>query len=278
MRFRNHWVVQSLAILSWILWVTSSSGQSTLTHTIGLTVIQTPTDNHGVVYGLNTGYAFFHLGLESPTKLIAPDGTEFGPGARDIERSTFEEIATVAFGDWTALARINGVDVIFSFRFEPFALNDVFTDIPIITSPLPGSNVPPHFIVRWNYENGSMPSRRGASLMPSSNIEIFDSRFVPGAEYAFEISTRFKQPGPGTIAVHTNTATTLPTPAFISRPPSLDGHRFNFISNFRSQSAAATYRIIPEPKSCVLASFVIAFAALRKSATWHGDRHRRVHC
>ena len=101
MRFRNRWVVQSLAILTWILSNNISSGQTTPTHSFGLTVIQTPTDSNGVVLGLDADYEFSHLGLQSPTRLIAPNGTEFGPGARDIERITFEEIAAAAFGDWT---------------------------------------------------------------------------------------------------------------------------------------------------------------------------------
>jgi hypothetical protein len=270
MRLRNHWVVQSLAILSWILWDTSSSGQGTPIHSIGLTVIQTPTGDNGFIYGLEAGYGIANLNNASATRLIAPDGTEFGPGARDIERSTFEEIAAVAFGDWTALARINGVDVSFNFRFEPFALNDVFTDVPIITSPLSGSNVPPSFVVMWDYENGSTPSRHGASLNPSFNVEIISSRLIPGGGYEFEINARLKQSGPGTIVVHTNTGTTLPTPPVVNRPPSLDGHGFLFVTNFRSQSVAATYRIIPEPNCFILTGIVMAFGAtLRMSAMRH---------
>ena len=224
-------------------------------HRAHIQIFQEPDEFGSYVYGLET----FNLVLfanEDESKLIAPDGTEFLQSPNIvIRKSSFEEIASIAFGDWTAVETYDGQEVSYQFRVEPFSLGDVFSETPIITSPTPGSEVPSTFVVKWEYPLGGMPSGRGISYS-FHNLQRIDANSGDDDSFSYEFITRRPRPGISWIDLQLNNKTHFPDPEIINNAGIVG--EFTTRLYFESRSAPARYYVVPEPRALCLAYIAIA--------------------
>jgi hypothetical protein len=187
-------------------------------------------------------------------KLIAPDGTEFDYRHQYAERLTFPELASMAFGTWNAYTATS----IAQFAFQQFTLNDVVSDIPFITSPVPGSEVPLKFDVIWQgEENGFVEIlRRSNNIGKTGGVN-------PEGCCLYTINTELTDDQNGWLEIEAYTRTNLTAPTLLSNSSTTD--TFSFFRNyFRSHSEPATYIVIPEPESAFLTAIGLMILGLRR--------------
>jgi hypothetical protein len=241
--------------------------QPTRFHSVSLEVSQAPLENGQFEYQLTlfqTGFVAGGPTLESG-KLIAPDGSEYVANFNEVTRNSFAAIASLAIGDWTAVEQLNGQEDSYQFRVQPFTLDDVFAETPIITSPAPGSAVPTNFVVKWEFDGGGMPSSRGYHLELGPNLHIIDRQLGVNGFYSLGFRTQLPEPGPGQLMVRIDAQSSLPNPTLLSRSPALAGDSFLLTATFETRSATALYRVVPEPGLLAPSLVpVVVLAAIRK--------------
>jgi hypothetical protein len=156
------------------------------THTINLEFGQSAVEPSGVRFSLKATDVHTVPADGVVPVFTAPDGTQLSNGQL-IYRDSFAELASLGFGVWTANEKNGDVDTAYQFQVEPFALNDVFTDLPYITSPL-GIVVPENFEVHWKYTNGSTPSRTDLGTIKTEKYSLLSSDFIskPGPLYCHD--------------------------------------------------------------------------------------------
>jgi hypothetical protein len=245
----------------------AASAQATKNHIVAFDFFQRADATGNLSYSLN----FFHstpIGSNVvEKKLISPGGTEFvSPTGSTFSvqfgvNGSFGELATLAFGDWTAIEKYDAVELEYQFRIAPFTLDDVFSDVPIITSPIPGSSVPTEFLLNWKYLHGSVASDKGWSAGSPGNVSVesvtdtlVPQQFLvrlPLMDPIPPFPIPVPPPGPRTFAISVNSTTHLPAPQLIGSP-SLPPDFFGFDVEFRTVSNRAFYTVVPEPCAALL--------------------------
>lgn len=245
-----------LLVVCSVLLAQSAYAQFPIEHAITLQFGQHPGPSGALSFSLQVFHQVrvFDNITPRPTNFTlsatSPDTTEFENGDTHY-RDTFPGLASLAFGVWTAQEKYADVDISYQFQVAPFDLSSMFTDVPIITSPTPGSTVPEQFGVAWTYQNGSMPSRRGFTIVDTQNV-ITRQLISQGTDpYSVMLNAPLAGPGPGSISGRAHTTTNLSDPTLI--PPSpLTDDEFEISARFRSYSAVATYTVAPEPTAALL--------------------------
>lgn len=253
--------------------------QSFRSHSATLKVTTTPSELGGTVYGLTTiqtGLLSAGIPIDGGT-LVAPDGTQFGSPSDSVERATFAEIEDLLFGDWTAIeSPTDGPEVSYQFRVSPFSLNDVFTQVPIITAPEPGSFVPPEFVVQWEFDRGGTPTSRGFHVHTGSEVDVVDREIGTDGFYSARFLTKRQSPGAWPVEVQVNSSSFVPQPQLISKSPSLQGDSFFFLAYFETRSALTTFYVIPEPSTLSLVAIAgLVFAGYSQCLVRRPRRNRR---
>ena len=185
--------------------------------------------------------------------LTAPDGNVFLGLSTSREYNSFADLSNTLFGDWTATEHpTTGSDRSYVVRIAPFTLADVFSQTPVITSPVPGSTIPPDFVLKW-LPNGSTNSRglsygtQPVSVLLRPSLELM-ARFRP----AFIL--QLLEPPPVPFSLSASVQSFRPNPIVVSGSPSLNGQSIIRSLAFNSYSLRATYQIVPEPTATVLIS------------------------
>jgi hypothetical protein len=194
---------------------------------------------------------FYDVPFDGAT-LVAPDGTSFNSPVGEFKRDTFAEITTLLFGDWTVTEHPNNAPLrSYSFRVEPFTLDDVFSETPVIDTPANGATVPLDFLVKWHFPSGAVPSSRGSHLRPQ-NLEIIDIENSVDGPLSKLYKTKLLGPGPGYVTMTATTQTNfsspdLDPPTIISRDPVLNGQQIYATLQFESHSLPLSLTVVPEP-------------------------------
>ena len=206
-----------------------------------LIVDQLPQPGGGVTYRLTS--------FRSNETLTGPTGTTLQSPFTPIDFSSFSDLGNVLFGDWTVVYQpLFGSVETGVFHINPFSLTDVATATPTILSPLSGSTVPPDFLVTW-IPNGTAQFQNVTFNL--TNLATYVTYHF-GTVSTVEFITQPNHPGPGSISVQPYLATDL-------KPIAISGQFSSFLSlEYRSDSLAATYNVVPEPTSAAL----VAFAAM----------------
>lgn len=189
-------------------------------------------------------------------KLAAPNGTQFTYQNQYVENLTFGQLTSTAFGNWRAQTESSNVQ----FALQSFGLDDVASEIPIITSPLSGSKVPLEFDITWQSEADGFVN----ILKRSSNIGR-TSGVNPIGCCLHTLTTELKDGKPGSLEIEVFTRTILPPPTLLNSPPIVD--TFTFQAHFRSHSATASYVVVPEPSTSLLLT-IGALAIGRRRSGW----------
>lgn len=206
---------------------------------------------------------------------IAPDGTEFESLFERVQRTSFSALGATLFGDWTVTETPNvGSPRSYTFRVEPFTLDDVIVETPVITSPNDGATVPPDFVVKWEFPSGELYSGRGFTVHGLSNVNLSGGTVGVDGYYSRSVETELLGAGPGQITLSVNTQSHfVNNPRNISRDPALIGQRINLNMSFASRSLPITLQIVPEPRSITLGGLSIVLLAC--ASTVRGHRFRR---
>jgi hypothetical protein len=242
----------------------------------GLSVQKFPQPDGTVKYQLETSQValgFFGVPIDGGT-LVAPDGTQFTSPSGSIERNSFDELHPTLFGEWTAIERPTlGPERSYRFQVAPYSLSDVFTETPVITSPLNGSVVSEDFTVVWTFPSGAMPTSDGFSAFNLQNLDFVDADL---ASKRVDVRTKLQGPEPGEISLRVSTSTNLTMPPITMRDPAFDSASIVMTNRFRSNSLVATYQVVPEPSGFVLTivpllSCVGALRPTHRSDSAHND-------
>jgi hypothetical protein len=212
------------------------------------------------------GYTYEAINNSNGGLLTAPDGTVV-PRSKYMTFDSFADLGARLFGNWTASNFAVYPNTSFVFDVEPFTFADVGLETPVIVSPAPGSTVPEHLVVKWDFPTGKSGSASNA-LPASSGLEL--DTLVPGADgpNSVGLGYRLVAPGPSFLFVRVIATSNLPNPPIIFHSPGLDGLNLTASLSFSAVSATAEYQVVvPEPTSAAL----IAFAAMML-----GCRYRRA--
>ena len=133
----------------------------------------------------------FRLGLDR--SLVSPSGARFGSeGVRSIGELAFEDLGSELFGLWTIEDEgfFSDDDTeIHNFSIEPFELNDVFSETPIVVSPTDGDVVTTGFVFDWEYEAGVVePRNRIVRTSRGAGIDDSSVTFGDGTEVTFDVT------------------------------------------------------------------------------------------
>jgi hypothetical protein len=242
-----------LPLVAAIMVASCLASRASAEHYFDFTFYQSPITGGGVKYGLDISNQILNFTPNPPKpyqNLVAPDGTEFLLGGlHTLEGSTFDEIASRAFGTWKVTDIVSGVETHYTITIAPFNLDDVFTDVLIITSPTPGSDVPPKFRLSWEYQNGSIPRGFGWAVNHFPNVTGVTLVPTPGC-CAVDVSATLYPPGSsGRFDLYVLNETRV---SGISRQGG-PSDSYSLSLAFQSRSVTASYTVVPEPNSDVLA-------------------------
>lgn len=209
---------------------------------------------------------FFNQGT-----LVAPDGTVFsgfgGPGPNFVEGLTFSEVQSLIAGEWTMNDRVG-------LPFEPipttppfrhvftvtgFTIGDVFTEVPVITTPADDSTVPEMFDLEWEWPPGTTPpSGSFTAVGGSSDVDFVDTGLT-----SYDITVNLPV-GETSRSVTVFAGSFEELQDFIGPAVSLDAgasRTFEPRLAFRSSSVGHSLTVVPEPSSAVIAVSIL-FAAV----------------
>ena len=231
---------------------------------VDITIDQTPTAGSDRRYAVRAVFNSDDIN----NKLVAPNGREFDYrfGNQRVEHLTFQQMASLAFGSWTATTGTSTA----LFHFAPFGLDDVDSEIPVITSPIPGSEVPPSFTLNWQSEADGFVNTLGRSNVGSVSIQN------PMGCCLAHLDMNLIGPGNGSLQLEVFTRSALADPMVISKTPSNTTDTYTIDANFRSHSAPASFVIVPEPSAtllAVIAVFGIVPRYRRNTVTAFADAH-----
>jgi hypothetical protein len=195
--------------------------------------------------------------------LITPDGTVLDGPSHAFDFNSFTELNDFVLGDWRAIHDASsGQDKSYVVRVNPFSLDDVFFETPTIASPLPGSNVPKDFVLKWAYPSGAMRTSLRLETVDEQNVEIRRAEFAGPNSVAFQ--TARLQPGPGSLTLHAGASSSWPSPPIVSRSATLQGAVITTQLSFAAMSLPATFHFVPEPSTTtVFGIFLAALAGAR---------------
>jgi hypothetical protein len=199
--------------------------------------------------------------------LVAPDGTIFsglgGPGPSFVDGLTFSEVQSLITGEWTMNDR-------FGVPFEPvpstppfrhvftvsgFTTGDVFTEVPLITTPADNSTVPETFNLEWEWPSGTTPpSGSFAAVGGSSDVDFVDTGLT-----SYQLTVNLPS-GETQRSVTVFAGSSEDLSNFISPAVSLDAgavRTFEPRLTFRSSSVGHSLTVVPEPKAAVLAASLL---------------------
>jgi hypothetical protein len=145
------------------------------------------------------GGATYTIGFDGDPNLsmIAPGGIQLGPlfggPTRQISGLDFADIQGDFFGTWTIRRPQSpfpgpGAPLdIWEFDLAPFDLDDVYNEIPVITSHSSGDIVGESFVVSWAYPPGATaPTAKTISVGGAFNSTVtFDQ--LPGNNYGVNV-------------------------------------------------------------------------------------------
>jgi hypothetical protein len=194
--------------------------------------------------------------------LIAPDGTEFTSFLDSAERNTLAELATLAFGDWTAIEYFDdGQSLTYQLRVAPFPLLTAFPATPVVTSPSDGAVVPKTFDLDFHFPPGSIPNTTGVKSISGTGVSIsFGSPSPPNCCHK-QLTVSDRAIEVGSFTFWTFSQFGGDAPQIISAVP--PDERFTLILRLRAYSEPVTVVPVPEPQSFGLAGIVlIAFAVV----------------
>jgi hypothetical protein len=208
-------------------------------------------------------------GFAAALTVTTPDGTTFGPSPVlhiDVSTPTFAQFGEKFFGVWTILEDPNGpmqANSTYNFTFSPFTLNDVYSEIPTITTPLDGADAPSTFFLEWQFPSGATPSNRAVSYSPGGpGADVtFDPSPAPRARFDVDVA----QFGAGPLHMRAGTVDQL-SPYFSPVTLQSGPLRTNFVisqPDFFNFSAPISVNIVPEPQAVFLAGMAVAVIARR---------------
>jgi hypothetical protein len=206
----------------------------------------------------------------APRKVLtAPDGiTRFGPGPGlqvQASVSSFLELSQRFFGTWNIFEDSTNpfeADSNYTFTLNPFSLNDVHNETPIVTSPATGSTVPTVFDVHWQYQSGNNPGSR--SMIWHAGPDVADVEFAPGItpSATFTVNDELA-PNPFTFRVGSNS----PLAAFMTPVTLLNGHprsAYSIQASFNNFSLLVPVTVVPEPTTAVLLGLGVMVLGCRR--------------
>ncbi|HVU88878.1 MAG TPA: hypothetical protein VHD36_16260 [Pirellulales bacterium] len=208
----------------------------------------------------SVGYSIQSHTLEAT--LQAPDGTQFPAELFALlDPSKFVTVSHLSFADLQA--RFMGTWTIAdastptTFTLNPFPLDAIFHEVPVLIYPAPGSVVPNSFNVKWEYPSGAHPSGNfisaGAahgniSLLPADFYKITDDMHDTVSHAALQQDTITLRGGGLTRLTPFLSSTTVVEPDAI----------YNIHANFFNASAYETVTVLPEPSTFILAGATLA--------------------
>ena len=198
-------------------------------------------------YSVRAGFTF-----DDPNnRLIAPDGRVFDYQHLLAERLTYQQFATMAFGEWNAETTTSEI----VFQVPALGQENAAFLSPVITSPAPGSEVPQVFTVNWQGE-----SRGFAEALKRTNIASLSS-FHPDECCSTTFTARLLGEGKGSLELDVYTRTILPSPQIVGQFP-LGGDTYTFDARFRSHAPLALYTVVPESSTLFLVALVVICGAM----------------
>jgi hypothetical protein len=261
----------SLAIACNVFIAVAQAGAQLAHQSVDFLIDQHPQEIGGSRFKLSVR-PFPITGEPANATAVAPDGTEFGifhGQVSSIEFDSFSDLAIKLFGDWTVYFEntSRGPLVSYDVRVDPFTLNDVFSETPLIISPPHGSQVSTEFVLKWQYPAGA-PNSRGMSSSHTSNLAILGIQDGVDGPMSRQVQTKIIGPGPALYSFSVNAATILDSPDILRRDPGLNGVSIQPFLAFSSHSLRTQVQVVPEPStsiiSAVLIAPMIAIARIRK--------------
>lgn len=167
-------------------------------------------------------------------------------------------------GDWKFTEHpLSGPDNFYTVRVSAFTLDTI---TPVILSPMPGSEVPQDFIVKWNPTVST--SSRGLSVHPGTGLKNLSPEFGVDGFFSVGLHTQLLQPPPADLSLSVSIQTFRPDPSIPSRSPSLNGQTITAKLNVDYHSLEATYQVVPEPATLIflLGAVPLLMVRHRKSA------------
>jgi hypothetical protein len=179
-----------------------------------------------------------------------------------MDFSTFANLGATLFGDWVATEHpTSGADRTYTMRIAPYALGDVLSNTPFITSPVPGSTVPPDFVVKWDPNN---PTSSRVIAYGGPGLSIPAPQFGVDGFFSAGFHAQLLQPPPALFLLLAGVKTTQSAPSIVDRSSSLNGQLITTSLAFTAYSLGATYQVVPEPSGLVLTSVVtVCFGCTR---------------
>ena len=183
-------------------------------------------------------------------KIIAPNGHAFDYRNQYAEPLSSQQFWAMAFGQWTAETALSHL----VFQVPAIGPDHVAFKTPVITSPVPGSEVPEEFTINWQGED-----RGFVDVHERTNL-ISRGSFHPAECCSTTLRNELLNPGKGSLELDVYTRTFLPTPQIVSQFP-LGTESFTLDAIVRSRTAHVTYTVVPEPCAALLIAMT-AFAVL----------------
>lgn len=258
-------------VLSWLILIQvllssvciEVDAQAYRSRTIALNFNQYPAAGGGLEYSLQTFYALTAPGVDNPAvKLIAPNGIEFPSINHEIFRSSFEEVAAMSFGEWTAVETYPTTPITeFTFKFQMPAFDhaSVARGTPFIIAPADGAVVPEDFQIAWNSGNSS--GLNGIGMWTQRSNYSFQSDLVDVPNCCItHVNGRLDGPGIGSLQVRVNAESNVQQP-FLVDNPATQNDRFFLRAGYQAHSSLSSFTIVPEPSS-VLIAFAVGLCSV----------------
>ncbi|QDU58898.1 hypothetical protein [Aeoliella mucimassa] len=239
-----------------------------------LTLTQSPTDT-------GVSYAFEFFG-DPWVSFTAPTGEKIGPlfgsspPSFSIEVASFAELQSNYFGTWKIdrpESPIPGAEVEqWEFELAPFALDDVFHEVPTITSPQDLAVVGESYVVSWQYPPGvPVPSDKFISVGGAFNSTVtFET--LPGNQYGVNVEL---DPGFESTSYNVRVGTYEEMSHLVTSVTNLNEPRGRLPDvEFAFRSLSTPLRLttveVPEPTSAWLLLMVVPIAWLKHRAMSSG--------